>query len=87
MKRKLLLQTLRPDDLTLMESAPGRWKSLASQSAEDNITGHKGVVHTFFFLFIKVLLFYQSIDILLENMIPYDDYKDCFSLFIFRCIF
>ncbi|XP_024921020.1 AFG2-interacting ribosome maturation factor [Cynoglossus semilaevis] len=38
MKRKLLLQTLRPDDLTLMESAPGRWKSLASQSAEDNIT-------------------------------------------------
>lgn len=37
-KRKTLLQTLRPDDLALLESAPKRWKSLESPSAEDRIT-------------------------------------------------
>lgn len=38
-KRKTLLQTLRADDLSLLESAPKRWKSLESSSAEDRITG------------------------------------------------
>lgn len=37
-KRKTLLQTLRADDLALLESAPKRWKSLESPSAEDRIT-------------------------------------------------
>nr|XP_046274351.1 uncharacterized protein C1orf109 homolog isoform X2 [Scatophagus argus] len=39
LRRKTLLQTLRPDDLSLLESAPTRWKSLESPSAEDHITG------------------------------------------------
>lgn len=39
LRRKTLLQTLRPDDLSLLESAPKRWKSLESPSTEDHITG------------------------------------------------
>ncbi|XP_059206386.1 AFG2-interacting ribosome maturation factor [Centropristis striata] len=38
LRRKTLLQTLRPDDLSLLESAPKRWKSLESATAEDHIT-------------------------------------------------
>nr|XP_020453308.1 uncharacterized protein C1orf109 homolog [Monopterus albus] len=38
LRRKTLLQTLRADNLSLLESAPKRWKSLESPSAEDNIT-------------------------------------------------
>ncbi|XP_035537329.1 uncharacterized protein C1orf109 homolog [Morone saxatilis] len=38
LRRKTLLQTLRADDLSLLESAPKRWKSLESPSAEDRIT-------------------------------------------------
>ncbi|KAL3065534.1 hypothetical protein OYC64_015660 [Pagothenia borchgrevinki] len=33
LRRKTVLQTLRPDDLTLLESAPKRWKSLESPGA------------------------------------------------------
>ncbi|KAI3358754.1 hypothetical protein L3Q82_015164, partial [Scortum barcoo] len=39
LKRKALLQTLRADDLSLLESAPKRWKSFESSDAEDRITG------------------------------------------------
>lgn len=39
LRRKTLLQTLRADDLSLLESAPQRWNSLESPSAEDHITG------------------------------------------------
>lgn len=39
LRRKTLLQTLRADDLSLLESAPKRWKSLESPTAEDHITG------------------------------------------------
>lgn len=39
LRRKTLLQTLRADDLSLLESAPKRWKSFESPSAEDRITG------------------------------------------------
>lgn len=39
LRRKTLLQTLRPDNISLLESAPKRWKSLESPSAEDCITG------------------------------------------------
>lgn len=38
LRRKTLLQTLRADDLSLLESAPKRWKSLESPTAEDCIT-------------------------------------------------
>ncbi|CAI5691190.1 AFG2-interacting ribosome maturation factor [Oreochromis niloticus] len=38
LRRKTLLQTLRADDLSLLESAPQRWNSLESPSAEDHIT-------------------------------------------------
>lgn len=38
LRRKTLLQTLRADDLSMLESAPKRWKSLESSSAEDRIT-------------------------------------------------
>ncbi|TMS17882.1 Uncharacterized protein E3U43_010208 [Larimichthys crocea] len=38
LRRKTLLQTLRADDLSSLESAPKRWKSLESPSAEDCIT-------------------------------------------------
>ncbi|KAM8766989.1 AFG2-interacting ribosome maturation factor [Acanthopagrus schlegelii] len=38
LRRKTLLQTLRADDLSLLESAPKRWKSFESPSAEDRIT-------------------------------------------------
>nr|XP_033492198.1 uncharacterized protein C1orf109 homolog [Epinephelus lanceolatus] len=38
LRRKTLLQTLRPDHLSLLESAPKRWKSLESPSTEDHIT-------------------------------------------------
>lgn len=38
LRRKTLLQTLRADDLSLLESAPKRWKSLESPSADDCIT-------------------------------------------------
>lgn len=39
LRRKTLLQMLRADNLSLLEAAPKRWKSLESPSAEDNITG------------------------------------------------
>lgn len=38
LRRKTLLQTLRADDLSLMEAAPKRWKSMESPSAEERIT-------------------------------------------------
>ncbi|KAM3596170.1 uncharacterized protein V6R79_009746 [Siganus canaliculatus] len=38
LKRKTLLQTLRANDLSLLESAPSRWKSLDSPSTEEHIT-------------------------------------------------
>ncbi|XP_072227329.1 AFG2-interacting ribosome maturation factor [Leuresthes tenuis] len=38
LRRKTLLQTLRPDQLSLLESAPSRWKSLESPDAEQRIT-------------------------------------------------
>uniref|UniRef100_A0A1A8QB86 Chromosome 1 open reading frame 109 n=1 Tax=Nothobranchius rachovii TaxID=451742 RepID=A0A1A8QB86_9TELE len=38
LQRKALLQTLRPDQLLLLESAPKRWKSLESPSADQQIT-------------------------------------------------
>ncbi|XP_029369668.1 AFG2-interacting ribosome maturation factor [Echeneis naucrates] len=38
LRRKALLQTLRPDNVSLLESAPKRWTSLESPSAEDSIT-------------------------------------------------
>ncbi|XP_047460765.1 uncharacterized protein C1orf109 homolog [Mugil cephalus] len=38
LRRKTLLQTLRADDLSLLESAPKRWKSLETPSTEDRIT-------------------------------------------------
>ncbi|XP_028255954.1 AFG2-interacting ribosome maturation factor isoform X2 [Parambassis ranga] len=37
-QRKYLLQMLRADDLSSLESAPHRWKSLDSPDAEDRIT-------------------------------------------------
>ncbi len=40
-RRKALLQTLRADDLSLLESAPNKWKSLESPSANDCITGEE----------------------------------------------
>ncbi|KAK5854825.1 hypothetical protein PBY51_004983 [Eleginops maclovinus] len=47
LRRKTLLQTLRPDDLSLLESAPKRWKSLESPSAEDEIRDTLCKVHFF----------------------------------------
>ncbi|XP_030003867.1 AFG2-interacting ribosome maturation factor [Sphaeramia orbicularis] len=38
LRRKMLLQTLRADDLSLLESAPKRWKSLETPTAEDQIS-------------------------------------------------
>ncbi|XP_039977589.1 uncharacterized protein C1orf109 homolog [Xiphias gladius] len=38
LRRKTLLQMLRADNLSLLESAPKRWKSLESPSTEDCIT-------------------------------------------------
>ncbi|XP_058475812.1 AFG2-interacting ribosome maturation factor [Solea solea] len=38
LRRKALLQMLRADNLSLVESAPQRWESLESASAEDCIT-------------------------------------------------
>nr|XP_019967597.1 PREDICTED: uncharacterized protein C1orf109 homolog [Paralichthys olivaceus] len=38
LRRKTLLQMLRAENLSLLESAPTRWKSLESPSAEDCIT-------------------------------------------------
>ncbi|KAM4538693.1 AFG2-interacting ribosome maturation factor [Odontesthes bonariensis] len=38
LRRKALLQTLRPDQLSLLESVPSRWKSLESPDAEQRIT-------------------------------------------------
>ncbi|CAJ1083181.1 uncharacterized protein C1orf109 homolog [Xyrichtys novacula] len=37
-RRKTLLQTLRADDLSALEAAPKRWKSIECPSAEDQIT-------------------------------------------------
>ncbi|XP_040044108.1 AFG2-interacting ribosome maturation factor [Gasterosteus aculeatus] len=37
-RRKTLLLTLRADNLSLLESAPKRWKSLERAGAEDHIT-------------------------------------------------
>lgn len=44
-RRKALLQTLRADDLSLLESAPQRWKDLDGPSGGDGIAGerHAGV--------------------------------------------
>ncbi|XP_071059161.1 AFG2-interacting ribosome maturation factor-like [Pseudochaenichthys georgianus] len=36
-RRKTVLQTLRPDDLSLLESAPKRWTALECPSAGDHI--------------------------------------------------
>lgn len=65
-KRKTLLQTLRPDDLALLESAPKRWKSLESPGAEDRITGDvMGWVNVICFncvsLHVNLTLFYMII--------------------------
>lgn len=38
LKRKTLLLTLRPDDFSVLESAPEKWKSLESPKTEDLIT-------------------------------------------------
>lgn len=38
LKRKTLLLTLRGDDLSMLEAAPKRWKSMESPTAEDQIT-------------------------------------------------
>ncbi|KAM4629972.1 AFG2-interacting ribosome maturation factor [Polymixia lowei] len=38
LRRKTLLQTLTPNNLSLMESAPKRWESLQSPSGEESIT-------------------------------------------------
>ncbi|KAM9838861.1 AFG2-interacting ribosome maturation factor [Aulostomus maculatus] len=38
LRRKTLMQTLRGDDLSLLESAPKRWKSLETAGADDHIT-------------------------------------------------
>lgn len=38
-RRKALLQALRADDLSLLESFPKRWKSLENPGAEEHITG------------------------------------------------
>ncbi|XP_068188864.1 AFG2-interacting ribosome maturation factor [Antennarius striatus] len=38
LRRKTLLQTLRSNDVSLLESAPNRWKSLESPGADDHIT-------------------------------------------------
>ncbi|XP_070702555.1 AFG2-interacting ribosome maturation factor [Pempheris klunzingeri] len=38
LKRKTLLQTVRADDISLLESAHKRWKSMESPRAEDCIT-------------------------------------------------
>uniref|UniRef100_A0A8C7ZVH0 AFG2 interacting ribosome maturation factor n=1 Tax=Oryzias sinensis TaxID=183150 RepID=A0A8C7ZVH0_9TELE len=38
LQRKVLLQTLRPNDLALLESLPERWKSLESPDGEQRIT-------------------------------------------------
>lgn len=38
-QRKNLLQLLKPDDLTLLETAPKRWTSLDSPRGEDRISG------------------------------------------------
>ncbi|KAM3858141.1 AFG2-interacting ribosome maturation factor [Diretmus argenteus] len=38
LRRKTLLQTLRADNLSLLESASKRWESLESPSEEENIT-------------------------------------------------
>ncbi|XP_065804335.1 AFG2-interacting ribosome maturation factor [Labrus bergylta] len=38
LRRKTLLLTLRAEDLSLLEDAPKRWKSMESSSAEDRIT-------------------------------------------------
>ncbi|KAL3043586.1 uncharacterized protein C1orf109 homolog [Trematomus bernacchii] len=47
LRRKTVLQTLRPDDLSLLESAPKRWKSLESPSAGDHIRDTLCKVHFF----------------------------------------
>lgn len=39
-QRKNLLQLLKPDDLTLLETAPKRWTSLDSPRGEDRISGN-----------------------------------------------
>lgn len=38
-QRKNLLQLLKSDDLTLIETAPKRWTSLDSPREEENISG------------------------------------------------
>lgn len=38
LRRKTLLHSLRPDDLSLLESTPKRWESLATPSGEEYIT-------------------------------------------------
>lgn len=38
LRRKTLLHTLRPDDLSLLETAAKRWESLDSPSGEDSIS-------------------------------------------------
>ncbi|XP_056153807.1 ribosome biogenesis protein C1orf109 homolog [Lampris incognitus] len=38
LRRKALLQTLRPDNISLLESAPQRWESLESPSGDEGIT-------------------------------------------------
>lgn len=40
LQMKVLLQTLRPNDLALLESLPERWKSLESPDGEQRITGN-----------------------------------------------
>lgn len=39
LKKKTLLQTVRSDNLSLLESTPEKWKSLESPSADNHITG------------------------------------------------
>ena len=39
LKRKTLLHSLMPDDLSLLESTPERWDSLETPSGEEYITG------------------------------------------------
>lgn len=39
-QRRNLLQLLKPDDLTLLETAPKRWTSLESPRGEERISGN-----------------------------------------------
>lgn len=39
-----MLQTLRAEDISLIESAPKRWKALECPNAEDRITGEMSCI-------------------------------------------